>query len=291
MRATVILPFLLLSACPHPGADSAAPRDSDPITGDPGVVGAIPLFEIELLGDPGAVMASTYGWGPMDRVPSWQRWGELWEFSGEVLVEEGECALVDSWVAAYCPGGCDDDEYCAPTDLCEPWWSQLDPGQLSLEAPSYAIEYQLVSGLLSPGDGTPGDLFEPGDELTLTATGAETAAFTTSAVAPASLDSTLDCEAELVSGQALELAWEPVSAPGTVTLEIIAVYHAGNGPMIRCDSPDDGSIVIPADIVDGYLPHQTPAEVLQITRWTQGLADLGDERAFALRLGSQQACY
>ena len=291
MRVLSALCFIALSACPAPVEDTDPPDDSGVPAWDPGVAGVIPLLEIERLDAPGTRMVSAYGWGPMDRVPAWQRWGEYWEYSGEVLVEEGECALVDSWAAGYCPDGCADDEYCAPTDQCEPWWNQLDPGRLTLSAPSLELEYQLVSGLLSPGGGVGDDVVEPGEEVTITAEGAEVPAFTATALAPADLDSSLSCGLDLASGQDLELSWEPVSAPGTVTLEIIAVYHAGNGPMIRCDSPEDGSIVIPAALLDAYLPHQTPAEVIQITRWTEALADLGQERAFALRIGSQQACY
>ncbi len=291
MRVLPVLILLLQAGCPAPGQDSSPPDDSTPLMSDPGITGVIPLLEIERLDDPGVSMVSAYGWGPMDRVPAWQRWGELWEYTGEVLAEEGECALVDSWVAAWCPDGCAADEYCGPNDQCETWWAQLDPGQLTLEAPSLELDYQLVSGLLSPGSGVGDDVVDPGDVVTITATGAELPAFEASAQAPATMASTLDCGLGPVSGQDLEISWEPVMAPSTITLEIIAVYHAGNGPMIRCDSPDDGSIVVPASIIDGYLPHQTPAEVIQITRWTEDVADLGQDRGFALRIGSQQACY
>jgi hypothetical protein len=294
MRPILALTLLTLSACPSTPKDSqhdtVPVQDTAPVGGDPGVVGVIPLLEIERLDVPGTTMGAAYGWGPMDLVPAWQRWGEVWEYSGEILLEEGECALVDSWAAGYCPDGCADDEYCAPTDACEPWWTQLDPGALTVEGPTLSLQYQTVSGLLSP-EGSTDDLFQPGDEVALSATGAQTPAFSTSALAPAPLVSTMDCAVEPSSGQDYELSWEPVSAPGTVTLEIIAVYHAGNGAMVRCDSPEDGSIVVPAAIIDAYLPSRTPAEVIQITRWTEGRADLGDDRAFALRLGSQQACY
>jgi len=283
--------LFVLTGCPAPPADSNPPGDSTPPAAEPGVLGVIPLVEIERLDAPGTTMVSAYGWGPMDRVPAWQRWGELWEYMGEVISEEGECALVDSMVAAYCPDGCADDEYCAPNDQCETWWTQLDPGELSLSAPSLELDYHRVSGLLSP-DGSVGDDAMGADELvTLTATGAELPAFETTALAPYPMVSTLDCALEPAAGQQLEITWVPAAAPSTITLEFIAVYHAGNGPMIRCDSPDDGSIVVPAAIIDAYLPHRTPAEVIQITRWTEGMADLGQDRSFALRLGYQQACY
>ncbi len=291
MRSLSALTLALLGACPSPSQDSSVPDDTAPITSDPGVIGAIPLVAIERLDSPGTTMVSAYGWGPMDRVPTWQRWGELWEYSSELLQEDGECVLVDSWAHGFCDGGCGDDEYCAPTDSCEPWWSQLDPGAMGVEGPSLNLDYQLVSGLLSPSESPAADTLQPGDTLTLSAAGAELPAFDTSAQVPASISTSMDCDAPPESGQDWEITWEPAAAPATVTLEVIAVYHAGNGPMIRCDSPEDGSIVVPAAIVDAYLPHRTPAEVLQVTRWTEGLADAGQDRAFALRIGSQQACY
>jgi hypothetical protein len=291
MRSLLALAPLLLGACtPDPG-DSAPGGDSQTPVADPGVTGVIPLFEIERLDSPGASALSAYGWGPMDRVPGWQRWGELWEYMGEVLEEQGECALVDSMVAAYCPDGCAQEEYCAPGGVCEPWWSQLDPGPLRVEAPTLALDYQLVSGLLSPDGNIDDDPLREGDGVSLAATGAELPAFETSTTVPPQLISTLDCDEAPTSGQDFAVGWEPADGESTVTLEIIAVYHAGNGIMIRCDSPDDGEILIPAALIDAYLPHRTPAEVLQITRWNEGLAELGQDRAFALRVGTQQACY
>jgi hypothetical protein len=291
MRSSLTIATLLLLACtPDPG-DSAPGQDSEAPVSDPGVTGAIPLIELERLDSPSALGLYAYGWGPMDRVPAWQRWGELWEYMGEVLEEQGECALVDSMVAAYCPDGCGDDEYCAPGGVCEPWWSQLDPGALRVEGPSLGLDYQLVSGLLSPDGEREDDPLKEGEAVTLTAAGAELPAFETSATVPAQLVSTLDCEAPLATGQDYAVGWDPAGGESTVTLEIIAVYHAGNGLMIRCDSPDDGEILIPAALIDAYLPHRTPAEVLQITRWNEGLAELGQDRAFALRVGTQQACY
>jgi hypothetical protein len=50
-------------------------------------------------------------------------------------------------------------------------------------------------------------------------------------------------------------------------------------------------LVVPAAIIDACLPHRTPAETFQLTRFERAEANLDGERSFLLELGSMRACW
>lgn len=97
-------------------------------------------------------------------------------------------------------------------------------------------------------------LYPPADEgaaVHLKAAGGDYTAFELSAAGIAPLTFANNNDIPLQSGQALNLEWVAKGAAGTSTMEIqVNVnHHGGSSANITCETEDDGSLVIPAELI------------------------------------------
>ena len=67
--------------------------------------------------------------------------------------------------------------------------------------------------------------------------------------------------------------------------------HAGNGPMVLCESDDTGSLVVSADIVAAFLEDQTQWPTYQLSRFDRDTASVGDGLHVALETLSTEYCF
>jgi hypothetical protein len=281
-----------LPACtPHP--DSGARDDSVPAdTAAPldGLRGGVQLLEMQSDQAEG-VSPAAWVWGLYDRPMVGQIFGVVWSFHWEIALEEGECAFVDVMREGTCDPACATDQYCSREDRCEPWPTFAPAGDLTLSGltepltltPTERGEYLAVD--------LPDDLFDPGAAVTLRAEGGATPAFEVAATAPAPGAESPDCGLAWTAGEPLTITWTPGSDDARVRWEMISLMHAGNGPLVLCESDDDGSIVVPGAITAAYEPWRTDWETWQLSRFGRGEVALSDGGSVALELAAQRVCF
>jgi hypothetical protein len=89
---------------------------------------------------------------------------------------------------------------------------------------------------------------------------------------------------DMLSGQDLEIAWTTGADPDACVQVVLNGFNETHGAplsdVIRCESADDGSIVVPSAMVDAFPTGETP-EVTEgydwphseLTRYTRSTAD------------------
>ena len=287
-----LLVVLLLAACrPTPPLDSAGPGDSAPDdTAAPpdGLRGGLQLLEYG--GDPASSTAA-WAWGPYDRPMVGQIFGVVWSFHWEISLSEGECWFVSAMLEGTCDPGCADTHYCSQEGACEPWPVYAPAGAWALEGLVGTLEFTLTERGEYLATDFPDDLFDAGATVTLEAGGGATPAFRVSAVAPAPPAEDPDPGLTWTPGEPLVVAWTPQEDGARVRWEMISLMHAGNGPMVVCESDDDGEIVVPGPVTAAYEPWRTEWETWQITRFRRGEVALDDGGTFALELAAQRMTF
>lgn len=191
--------------------------------------------------------SSEYGQlhGAYDDVP--------WPTALEEKMREGECAFFAP-EPPFCDPVCAGETLCSAGSVCRPFPQHIDIGtvrvagtdpELVLEANQfdyYLTETQLPS------------LYQPGDELTLTAGGegdVPAIDVTVRGVAPLA-------EPGLVTAREHEdlvITWEPdpSASEGTELILHADNDHHGLQAYIECRGPDDGELVIPAAVLDQLI--------------------------------------
>jgi hypothetical protein len=245
---------------------------------------------IEYGGDPASSTAA-WAWGPYDRPMVGQVFGVVWSFHWEISLTEGECGFLSAMVEGTCEPGCADTQYCSHEDVCEEWPTYAPAGAWTLEGLTGTLEFTLTDRGEYLATDFPDDLFDPGATVTLNAAGGQTPAFAVSAVAPAAPSEDPDPDLAWTPGEPLEITWTPGEDGAQVRWEMISLMHAGNGPMVVCESDDDGVIVVPGAITAVYEPWRTEWETWQITRFRRGDAALDDGGAFGLELATQRMTF
>ena len=135
----------------------------------------------------------------------------------------------------------------------------------------------------------PVDLFDEGDPITLQAAGGATPAFTAATTGVEALQATLPCDEIPAKGQDLVITWTPAAAPGAkVRWEMTQDIHLYQGPRIRCEVDDSGSLTIPAQMMDAYV--HAEKHFLFLTRYHDDVAFPGGNREVAFEVGSQVMC-
>jgi hypothetical protein len=104
------------------------------------------------------------------------------------------------------------------------------------------------------------DLFEPGDELSVSGFGgADFPSFNTSVIAPAPL--VLERPTEVRRGEPLQLRWEPSDAERVVVIVVTHVPSEDRGARINCLSTDDGELNISAALTDRLQEADPTAQI------------------------------
>jgi hypothetical protein len=145
----------------------------------------------------------------------------------------------------------------------------------------------------------PGDLFDDGDPITISAVGDTVPAFSIETAGVAPLDATfMDDEITLVDGQDFTFTWTPAGGDDDRIRVTINATGIGHGTpkiaILECDSPDDGSLTIPSAFVDAF-PDVMAEELCfgydcacsSITRYTRGAVDSIADSDVELIVGSQ----
>ncbi len=296
--AWVVTVGVTLAAC---GSDDGENVDAG--SGD--VDGAATADALDSDAQPGAAEAIVGGVQVRDRdgAPVWI-WGfneqpapgALFGVVGEGLWEpsiaQGDCVYLTAIDPGFCDPACQGDTYCDSDGVCQEWPARVDAGTMHLTGlaadatmtPNENHYYDVVDGL-------PDVMFTGGETASLTAEGNQIPAFSLSTVTPDPMVDQIDCDLTPTTGEDLTITWTPGSGPGRVRWEMITMMHAGNGPMVLCDTDDTGSLVVSADIVSAFLEDQTDWPTYQLSRYTRDTAPVGDDRCVALETLSSEHCF
>ena len=238
-----ILP-LLGAGCGLQTQDSGTPQ----VTGDLAVYGA---FQVELVpasADPGqaAILGRLYD-GPSPSLVIW-----------EVADTEGDCELLTPRIP-FCDPSCPTGDACVEDDECQVYPAALDAGLVTVEgvettAGTSTFTMEPIAGYYQP----PADVdlayppFSEGDVVRFSASGSEaTAPFSMTASGIAPLEGAPE-SLDLPDGESVETQWTPASQPelADILVSINISYHAGTKGMIRCRTPDTGSLVLSGTMLD-----------------------------------------
>jgi len=279
------------------GDDDTTPGDDD--TGPPedallGRIQVLEVYEQNHVESSGTIPT----WGPMNTpwdegiVGDWiiscsNQTGDtgVWRITQVV----DDCILaVKVACGAGCKPSCDFDEYCSNAGVCVDAPHFTDAGTLVIDGLTSPITLE-PSGHYPPSYGLPDDLFDDGDPITLTASGGGHPAFTAAATGVESLSATLPCEDPPTAGQDLTITWTPSSTPGAhIRWEMTQDVHLNQGPRIRCEFEDTGSLTVPAQLIDDYLYGMK--HFLTLTRYTDDVVDLPGAGQVAFEVGSAVTC-
>jgi hypothetical protein len=226
----------------------------------------------------------------------WARPGMIFGVVGEGMWEPtlsvGDCIYLTAIQPGFCEPACDYDSYCDEEGECQLWPPRVDAGEMLLTG--LAADITMVPNENSyynvPGD-TPDVMFTGGETATLTAEGNHLPSFELSTVTPEPLTADPPCDAELVAGQDFTVTWTPGSGTARVRWEMITMMHAGNGPMILCETADTGSVTVAGEIITRYLEDVTQWPTYQLSRYTRDIVDLGDGEHVALETLSKRYCF
>lgn len=272
----------------HPGVD---PLDLDTL------IGRIQLLENAVEGDEVDTYTYISVWGliqaplPTGMFPEWSAgWtGESWEVVGE----EGGCLVARIQWPSPCEPPCSfETEFCSPAGACLPFPEYHDAGTFTFGGltVSYTIDPN-DSGIYVPMDPLPEDLFVGGAALTLSASGGTTPGFSAAITGVPSMAPTAPCDVQMEQGQDLTVTWTP-AAPDTsmVRWEMAQGHHAGNGPLLRCEGPDTGSLTVPGSMVGLYGLEQPGWQTLILSRFDRSTVEVAPGETVAFEAVSSRIC-
>ena len=277
--------------------------DDDDDTGDDddadgGLLARISVIESTEHGS-GTESSSVRMWGIYDSpwadgvVPDW--WAGC-SGEGDTGVWVRRESAGDCWLAVTrtcdgdCVPPCEEEEYCTPTSVCEPIPELRDAGVLAIDGLSVQASLTPTeNGRYSPLYGLPSDLYQPGDVITLTAEGGDTPAFSASAMGVDELEAELPCGQIPEPEQDLTVTWTPGGAAAVrVRWEMIQNVHLAQGPRLRCEVEDTGSLTIPAELIDAYLYSQH--HTFTLSRYDVQEVSVHGESAVAFEVHSTRHC-
>ncbi len=301
---TRCLPWLLAlmmpcaASCPGEGPDdddssAVADDDDDASPADGPLVGGVLIQEIVSDGSGGEPWAFVWPWGIYDQPFPGNELGVVWGPYGLMpTMVEGDCTYMGGLVPGFCDPPCEFDEYCSAEDTCEPWPVYRDAGVMTVAGLKEALTITPgASGFyMVDWECCPEDLFDGGDTVTLSAEGNETPAFEVSAVAVDALEPALDCDMALSGEEDLTITWTPAGPASVVRWEMVAAPHAGQGPMVLCETADTGSLTVPAAIVGQYLLDRGPYETLRLSRYRRELVQVDHGNVVSLEIASIRRC-
>lgn len=271
------------------GDDDSAPGDDDD---DGGIVGGVQVMEVNTDNPPGGASSTGWVWGIYDRPMVGQLFGVVAEMMWEVTLAEGDCVYLDQMIPGFCDPPCAFEEYCTPDNECGPWPVYRPAGEMTLDGLNVPLTLTpSEGGFYILGTGLPEDLFDAGATVTLTAEGDETPAFAVSTTAPPPLEPEIPCELDLEEGEDLVITWVPDDGGATIRWEMISAFHAGDGPMVLCETEDDGSLTVPASIVEQYIPDRTIYETFQLSRYHLATAAVDHGNSVGIEVATRRICF
>jgi hypothetical protein len=202
----------------------------------------------------------------------------------EVLLEEGDCRYLRA-KQGFCDPACAGDEICTIDDRCEPYPLQTPAGTLTFSGLAERVvvdpEQAGTGTYVGPG-GLPGELFGIGDAIRVTVSGDEFPQVALGARGVAAMDTDLTRDGLAFSnGMDGEVTWmvsdDEDACVSLVLNSFNALHGAPLSDIIECESPDDGSLLVPQALLEQFPLGETP-EVTEgydwphseLTRYTRG---------------------
>ena len=191
----------------------------------------------------------------------------------EVVLEEGECRYL-RLALGFCDPRCADGEMCTADDECQPTPQLISGGTLRVTGLGDPIEVEPESWsagtYVGPG-GLPADLFDQDDTVYASLRGDAFPALALGARGVAAIDTDLTGSGlELLDGQDSEITWTPGPDPDACVQLVLngfnELHGAPLGDVIRCESADDGSLLVPQALVEAFPMGETP-EVTEGYDW------------------------
>ena len=176
----------------------------------------------------------------------------------DVTRSEGGCTLSEPRIP-FCDPACSGGAICVEGDECVTTPAKKSLGTVTVRGVRTAAggsEFALtaVGGTYQPGGdvGTlPFPSFDPGAPVSVSTSGGDFAAFTLEAPGIEPLEVSTPEPVRVAPDEAVALAWNAPSQPGTskiqITLEIS--HHGGVKGEVTCDAADTGSFSIPGSLV------------------------------------------
>lgn len=301
LPAAVILAAALLATAPGcpdpPGDDDTSDADDDTTEGDDdstdgGLLGQMRIHHWQVDSEFGDAQPVVWMWGIYDGPFPGEAMGVIALESWEVVAEAGDCVYIDRVDPGLCDPPCPGGSICTSEGACEPLPALQPAGTLTLTG--LTTELSLVPDDLGYYhlEGTPGfPLFTADTTVELSADGGATPAFGVTAGGVDDLQMAVPCDLELTEGEPLELEWIPAGDGARVRWEMFSFMHAGNGPVLRCVTDDDGELTVAAELVERYLLDRTAFETYELSRFRRAQAALEDGGSVGLEVASVRTCF
>jgi hypothetical protein len=174
-----------------------------------------------------------------------------------LLASQGECEI---WTHPLAPASCDPpctDGFCVAEDECTRFPQVASAGTITITGATEALAFTSGEfGYQPDPDIPPADLFADDAAVSATAPGDEAPGFTLAAAGVPPLVADLDLESDvtlvLEDGVSREVRWTAESR-GTIQVGLQVGWHgAVYEALMVCESDDDGSLVIPGELVSQF---------------------------------------
>jgi len=174
-------------------------------------------------------------------------------------IEQGACRYLE-FVQGFCDPPCDNFQFCNHLDECEDYPSGLSGGTLTFTGLGDDIvippDEWNVGYYWGPWD-LPGDIFDEGDPIGASLTGADFPAVTLEAEGVAAMDTDIaDALWPMVDGQDAEITWTPGTDPEACVRVLINGANNSHGMplnhVIWCETEDTGAVTIPQALVEAF---------------------------------------
>jgi hypothetical protein len=166
------------------------------------------------------------------------------------------CSRLYERLFPFCDPDCGSLAACVADDSCQPYPTALDIGTVTMSGlktndgkTSFSMDpinrtYQFTSLVYPPCN--------EGEVVTLHAAGNSSVpafSLTVKGISPLTL---LNDTIKMIDGQPIDLRWTPPTVTGNSTIFVLIdiSYHGGTKAKIECDCDDDGSLTIPAVLLD-----------------------------------------
>lgn len=173
----------------------------------------------------------------------------------EEIAASGSCRLYKR-IFPFCDPACGGQGACVQGDSCQPYPSAVNIGTVTMSGlktndgkTSFSMNpinyiYQFTSLAFPPCN--------EGDPITLSAAGSSSVSEFTLNIKCISPLTLLNDTIKMIDGQPINLRWTPPTVTGISTIFVLIdiSYHGGTKAKIECNVEDNGSLTIPAVLLD-----------------------------------------
>jgi len=193
------------------------------------------------------------------------------------VVEDGPCAFYGFDHIPYCDPPCESPEVCGFDDQCRAFPSVVSAGTLTVTGTDPTLEVEPGVGTdYSTGPAMP-NLYEPGAELTLSASGSEHVdPFELTVEGVVGPSDPWHITVFMIPGEDLLVEWDPVEVPSDARMQVQFTidHHALVGGYAMCDVPDaDGQVVVPGSITEALFGTGSHPENGDLYRYTRSAVE------------------